>query len=77
MNDKLNLTEYDFRVRDEGTIVLLYPQNDAARMWIDEHLYGEGGAPVWFGGAVTIDHRMAQPILDGIEADGLDIGPAT
>jgi hypothetical protein len=71
MNDeKLNLTEVDFTVRDEGTIVLLYPQNDAARSWIDEHLYGDDGdAPTWFGGAVAIDHRMAQAILEGVEND--------
>ncbi len=67
MTDRQNLTEADFHVRDEGTIVLLYPQNDAAREWIDENIYCESGAPLWWGGALAIDHRSAQPIIDALE----------
>lgn len=74
LNERLNLTPFDFVVRDEGTIVLLAPQNDAAREWIDEHLYGDGGAPVqWWGGSVAIDHGLADSILTGIISEGLTI----
>lgn len=67
-----NLTDSDFRVQDEGSIVVLHPQNDAARSWIDDHLYAEDGeGPVWWGGGVAIERRYVQDILEGVAADGL------
>ena len=71
-DERLNLTEYDFTVQDEGSIFVLHPCNDAARSWIDEHLYGQPGEPpTWWGGGVVIEHRMIVDVLEGIVADDL------
>lgn len=63
--------EADFLINDQGTIVLLTPQSEAAKAWATEHIHAEP----WqmFGPAYAIDHRFAQAILDGIEADGLTV----
>lgn len=63
----------DFAVRDEGTIVLLTPQSEEARTWVAENLPEE--AMTW-GAAVVIEHRYADDIITGIEADGLTVGVA-
>lgn len=73
VSDRTNLTPFDFRVQDEGTIVILHPLNDAARSWIDERLYGDGDTPMWWGGGVVIDHGMLDAIADGITDEGLTI----
>jgi hypothetical protein len=69
---RCNLTPHDFELRNVGSIFLLYPQNDAARSWVDEHLYGDGGAPVqWWGGGIVIDNgRLAETIFDALVDDG-------
>ncbi len=68
------LTDFDFKVQDEGTIVVLHPCNDAARTWIDDNLYlCDGTGPQWWGGGVVIEHRCAGDILHGIIEDGLTI----
>lgn len=59
----------DFRVRDEGTIALLFPLTDAAKEWVEEKVEV---AQTWSGG-VVIDHRFVQDILDGIVNDGLTV----
>lgn len=59
------LTEYDFRVQDEGSIVVLHPQNDWARDWLYEHVVD----PQWWGGGVVIEPRYLSNLLGGIEAE--------
>lgn len=53
----------DFRVRDEGTLVLLEPLSDAAREWVAEYLPEDASR---FGAAVVIEWRFTRDILDGI-----------
>ena len=60
----------DFTVNDQGSIVLLMPENDNARVWIDQNI---GDDITWWGGAVAIEHRYADDILTGIQRDGLTI----
>lgn len=73
-DERLNLTEYDFRLQNEGSIFVLHPENDAARGWIEDHLYGdEFSDPQWWGGGVVIEHRFVQDIVIGIVNDGLTI----
>ena len=81
-NDKLNLTENDFEVQYHGSLFVLHPCNDAAREWIDIHVYGtdaDGGTETveqnvqWWGGGVVIEPRYLPDIIEGIEADGLDV----
>jgi hypothetical protein len=71
--DRLNMTPYDFRLQDEGTIMILHPCNDEASGWIEDHLYGEELAPTWWGGGVVIEHRYVLDILTGIESDELTV----
>ena len=66
-----DFTESDFRVQDEGTLVVLHPQNDHARSWIDDHLYApDGGEPAWWGGGVVIEHRFVNDVLQGLLEEG-------
>lgn len=75
--ERLNLTEFDFLVRDEGTILILYPENDAARAWIEEFLYTpDGGKPGWWGGGVVLDQRPGNEIVRALVAEGYDVGAA-
>lgn len=71
--DRTNLTPHDFRIQDEGTIVVLHPLNDCAREWIGDHLYAGDDGPQWWGGGVVIEHRYAGDIITGIAQDGLTI----
>jgi hypothetical protein len=82
MSYKLNMTEVDFEVQNHGSLFVLHPQNDAAREWIDIHVYGtdaDGGTETveqnvqWWGGGVVIEPRYLPDIIEGIEADGLDV----
>lgn len=60
----------DFRVYDEGSIVLLRPQTPAANAWVADHLPED--APT-FGHSYVINTSSAQPVIDGILAAGLRI----
>ena len=69
-----NLTTFDFHVQNEGSLVILHPQNDAARAWIDAHIYeGENASEplLWWCGGVVIEPRYVTDVIDGILSDGL------
>lgn len=66
-----NLTEFDFELQNEGSLVILHPLNDAAGEWIDEHLYTE--QTQWWGGGIVIEPRYVEDILDGISDVGLTV----
>lgn len=72
-DERLNLTEHDFALQDEGSIVVLHPENDAARSWIDENLYADGDGPQWWGGGVVIEPRYVIPVVEGLVKDGFTI----
>ena len=61
----------DFSVGNHGSICLLMPHTDAARGWIAEHLT-DPETQFW-GGSVVVEPRYLETILDGIEADGLEV----
>ena len=62
----------DIIIKREGySMVLLSPQSDAAREWIDENLQTEGWQ--WLGGSLALDGRCAPPIVDGMLAAGLEV----
>ena len=60
----------DFFIRHEGTISLLFPESEAAREWVEEHLPDD--LLTWAGAAV-IEHRYVPDILAGIVMDDLTI----
>jgi hypothetical protein len=60
----------DFRLQNEGTIVILYPESPAGEQWATDNL-GDGGQR-WCHGYV-IEHRFIEDILFGIHNDGLRV----
>lgn len=58
----------DFRVVNLGTIVTFTPISGIAQAWADENVDTPGWA--FMGNTICCDHRMAQPILDAIVAEG-------
>jgi hypothetical protein len=58
----------DFTLLDEGTILVLTPQTDAARGWVDDHIPDD--ATRWAGG-VVVEHRFITDVLFGTSAAGL------
>lgn len=68
--EKQNLTEWDFSFKDEGSVWILYPHNDAASLWIAEHV--DQDALQW-GGGIAVDARYVDQISQGIVEDGLDV----
>jgi len=67
------LTRVDFTVDNHGSICILIPENASARAWLDANLYDGDDGPQWFGSGVAVEPRYLNPILDGIEADGLTV----
>ncbi len=62
----------DVKVFNQGSVIGLCPVSEAGQSWIDENVAVPGWAVM--GKTVWCDHRMAQPIIDGLEADGLEVG---
>jgi hypothetical protein len=63
-------TGFDFRCENHGSIFLLYPLNQSAHSWVEEHLTSDAQ---WFGQAVAVEHRYIWSILQGIQSDGLEV----
>jgi hypothetical protein len=54
-----------------SSVVLLRPMTDAARAWADENLVLDQWQ--WFGGAIAIEHRYVENIVEGIRGDGMEV----
>lgn len=61
----------DFTITNHGSLLLLRPTTDEAKEWVEEHLTHP--ETQFFGGAVAVEPRYIQPIIDGIEDDGLTV----
>ena len=59
----------DFQFANHGSITILMPLTEASQEWIDEHI----GEHMTWGGGVVIEPRYTDPILDGLQADGLTV----
>lgn len=60
---------YDVRVENHGSIIMFYLCTDDATNWVDENLVIESWQ--WLGSGFGVDPRMAEGVLDRMEADGL------
>lgn len=60
----------DVSIQNEGSIVLLRPLSDIATSWFKAYVPEDS---MWFGGALVVEPRYVQGLLDGMLADGLQI----
>lgn len=56
--------QYHFDIEDCGSIVAIRPNTPEAKAWLDDNVQAEPWQ--FFGGALCIDHRMADVILNAI-----------
>lgn len=54
----------DVLIEDHGTIVTFHPLTQRARAWFDEFVQAEPWQ--WLGQRLSVDHRMAMPLIEGI-----------
>jgi hypothetical protein len=62
----------DFELLDEGSIWLLRPMTEAAREWVANSISQD--STEWCGG-IVVEPRYIRDILDGIDDEGLTVGP--
>lgn len=62
----------DFQIANHGSVALLCPISPAGERWANKNLVTES----WqhFGGAIAIEPRALDAIIEGIELDGLEVG---
>lgn len=61
----------DFRIFDQGSLVMVEPVTDAAKEWVDENVQLEGWQ--WLGPAFGVDHRMIVVLASAIAAEGFEM----
>ena len=62
----------DFTLFDEGSIMMLRPNSEAARGWAHTNIGPDNGfQPMW--PTVVIERRYAIDIVNGIVSDGLTV----
>lgn len=61
---------WDFEIQDHGSIMLLAPISTQAVAWIDDNLPPER---MEWAGAVAIEPRYLEPIVQGILDAGLTV----
>jgi hypothetical protein len=59
----------DFTVQDEGTLVIVHALTPAAVEWMAENV--DEDVMRWGIDGYVIEHRYAQPIVHGMQAEGL------
>lgn len=61
----------DIHVENNGSLWLIRPLTDAGREWIDENVSDDSQ---WIGGALAVEPRYVQALVEGMQLDGLEIG---
>jgi hypothetical protein len=61
----------DVSVEDHGSLWLFRPITEDAKTWIDDNVED---AALWFGGALAVEARFVQALIEGMLADGLEVG---
>lgn len=62
----------DFFIQNHGSIIILTPTSDAGRSWVADHIPED--AQRWGRSSVVVEPRYIDPIIDGINSNGLSIG---
>jgi hypothetical protein len=69
----MSIPGVDFRIQNEGSLVLLSPISEAAKQWADEHIGRDNGFQPYWPDSIVIEARYIGDILEGIQADGLAV----
>ena len=61
----------DIRIENAGSVVLIRPMTAAGKAWVEKNVQAED----WqhFGGAIAAEPRTVQAVIDGMQADGLEV----
>lgn len=58
----------DFTVENHGSLFTFRPNTAAASAWCEDHIPEDAN---WWAGAVAVEPRFIEAIVDGASADGL------
>lgn len=58
-------------INDEGTCVQFIAENEEELQWLVDNTESESYQ--WLGKTLSVDHRYASDIIEGIEADGFPV----
>ena len=64
------MTKPDVIVTNHFTIFTFDLLTQRARDWVEEHVQDDAQ---FFGGALVVEHRYAQNLAAGMQADGLEV----
>jgi hypothetical protein len=59
----------DFTIENHGSLFLVRPLTEAARDWLNDHVADEAQ---WFGGALAVEPRYVDALVEGMVEDGLE-----
>ena len=60
----------DVNIENHGSLVLIRPLTEAASDWLDENISEDAQH---FGGAVVVEPRYVEAIVEGMQNDGLEV----
>ena len=63
---------YDVVVKHHGTISLVRPLTDRAKVWVDKWVSKDGFQP-WWPATIVVEHRFLANIIEGMKTDGLAV----
>lgn len=61
----------DFRIADQGSIVMVTPLTQPAKDWVEENVQLEGWQ--WLGGGFAVEPRYVMSLASGIADAGLEM----
>jgi hypothetical protein len=62
----------DFRLENHGSISLLCPLSNAARLWVQAHFLSDAQ---WFGDSIVVEPRFVEAVVIAIHEDGFWFAP--
>lgn len=63
----------DVTVEHHGSIVLLKPQTDVGRAWLEDNIGPDNGYQPYWPGSVVVEPRYVVDIIYGLQNDGLEV----
>ena len=63
----------DVEVTGSGTVYAMHPLTEAAQRWLDDNI---GSDAIYMQGALMVEWRYVDEIIEGMLDDGLEVGRA-